>query len=177
MKPIIRHKKFIKNFQSRISPNPKLKKQFALRLQLFIDGVRDYPLDDHALVGTMKGLRAFSIGGDLRVVYRETNEYYEFLDVGTHNFERRRTMKYYDLDNDEQKILEAVENDGFQSVPDLSKRKQELQGYAKNSLNKTMNINIRLSERDVYKLKAKAAEEGLPYQTLAASILHKSAAR
>lgn len=48
-------------------------------------GVRDYPLDDHALVGTMKGLRAFSIGGDLRVVYRETDTHYELLDVGSHN--------------------------------------------------------------------------------------------
>ena len=66
MKPIIRSRRFEKNFRSRISPNPKLKKQFALRLALFTEGIRDYPLDDHALVGTMKGLRAFSIGGDLR---------------------------------------------------------------------------------------------------------------
>jgi addiction module RelE/StbE family toxin len=63
----------------------EFKKQFAFRLQLFMEGVRDYPLDDHALVGSMKGLRAFSIGGDLRVVYRETAEYYEFLDIGSHN--------------------------------------------------------------------------------------------
>lgn len=85
MKPIRRHRKFEKNFKSRISPNPKLKQQFQDRLQLFMENVRDYPLDDHALVGTKKGLRAFSIGGDLRVVYRETDEYYEFLDVGSHN--------------------------------------------------------------------------------------------
>lgn len=85
MKPIRRHRKFEKNFKSRISPNPKLKKQFEVRLKLFMKGVRDYPLDDHALVGTMKGLRAFSIGGDLRVVYRETELHYEFLDVGSHN--------------------------------------------------------------------------------------------
>ncbi len=85
MKSIIRARRFEKNFRSRISPNPKLKKQFALRLELFKEGVRDYPLDDHALVGTMKGLRAFSIGGDLRVVYRETDEHYEFLDIGSHN--------------------------------------------------------------------------------------------
>lgn len=86
-------------------------------------------------------------------------------------------MKYYDLDEEEQKILETVENGKTEGVTDLKKRKAELLSYAKNSLNKTTNINIRLSERDVYKLKAKAAEEGLPYQTLAASILHKSASR
>jgi len=85
MKPIRRHRKFEKNFNSRISPYPKLKKQFQARFQLFIEGVRDYPLDDHPLAGTMKGLRAFSVGGDLRVVYRETDEHYEFLDIGSHN--------------------------------------------------------------------------------------------
>lgn len=69
----------------RIAVNQKLKKQFGLRLGLFVEGVRDYPLDDHALVGTMKGLRAFSVGGDLWVVYRETDSHYEFLDVGSHN--------------------------------------------------------------------------------------------
>lgn len=86
-------------------------------------------------------------------------------------------MKYYDIDEDEQKILDAIEDDEFESLLDLKKRKEELKLYAKNSLNKTLNINIRLSERDVYKLKTKAAKEGLPYQTLAASILHKSASR
>ncbi len=85
MKPIIRHRKFEKSFQSRISPNPKLKNQFQARLKLFMEGIRDYPLDDHPLVGTMKGLRAFSVGGDLRVVYRETGKHYEFLDIGSHN--------------------------------------------------------------------------------------------
>lgn len=85
MKPIRRHRKFEKNFQSRISPNLKLKKQFQSRLKLFTEGIRDYPLDDHSLVGTKKDLRAFSIGGDLRVVYRETEDHYEFLDVGSHS--------------------------------------------------------------------------------------------
>jgi addiction module RelE/StbE family toxin len=85
MKPIIRSSKFEKNFKARISPNRNTKKRFETRLRLFMEGVRDYPIDDHALLGTMKGLRAFSIGGDLRVVYRETDEYFEFLDVGSHN--------------------------------------------------------------------------------------------
>jgi addiction module RelE/StbE family toxin len=85
VKPIVRHRQFEKHYRSRILPNEKLVKQFEQRLKLFIDGVRDYPLDDHALIGTMKGLRAFSIGGDLRVVYRDTETHYEFLDIGSHN--------------------------------------------------------------------------------------------
>jgi addiction module RelE/StbE family toxin len=85
MKPIIRFNKIEKNFRTRITPNRNIKNRFEVRLHQFIDGVRDYPINDHSLVGTMKSLRAFSIGGDLRVVYRETDEYFEFLDIGSHN--------------------------------------------------------------------------------------------
>lgn len=80
----------------------------------------------------------------------------------------------YDLGKEEMDILEAFERGEFKSVPNLEERKKELQKIAKNTFNKTRNINIRLSERDLYKLKAKAIEEGIPYQTLASSILHKS---
>jgi len=86
-------------------------------------------------------------------------------------------MKYYDLDEQEQTQLEEIEAGKLKPVNDLEEAKREAVRAAKNSLNKTTNINIRLSERDVYKLKAKAAEEGLPYQTLVSSILHKSASR
>jgi predicted DNA binding CopG/RHH family protein len=89
-------------------------------------------------------------------------------------------MNYYELDDEEKQELEAIENalesGEIKISPDFEKRKKELQQIAKNSLNKTRNINIRLSERDLYKLKAKAVEEGIPYQTLASSILHKSTA-
>jgi len=90
-------------------------------------------------------------------------------------------MKFYELDSNETRELEAIEtaleNGELKSVPNFEKRKKELQQIAKNTLNKTRNINIRLSERDLYKLKAKAVEEGIPYQTLASSILHKSTAK
>ena len=90
-------------------------------------------------------------------------------------------MKYYELSQQEQNELEEIEhaldNGGLKSVPNLEQRKQELQLAARNTLNKTRNINIRLSERDLYRLKAKAIEEGIPYQTLASSILHKATAK
>lgn len=90
-------------------------------------------------------------------------------------------MIYYELDAEEKEELEAIEdaieNGTIKSVPDFEKRKKELQQIAKNTLNKTRNINIRLSERDLYRLKAKAIEEGIPYQTLASSILHKATTR
>ena len=86
-------------------------------------------------------------------------------------------MKDYDLDNEEQQLLDDYEDGEFTPVKEVEAAKLEAVKIAKNSLNKTMNINIRLSERDVYKLKARAAKEGLPYQTLVASILHQTASK
>ena len=86
-------------------------------------------------------------------------------------------MKDYDLDKDEQDLLDAFESGEFESIPNFTAEKKRFQVAAKATLNKTRNINIRLSERDLYKLKAKAIEEGIPYQTLASSILHKSASK
>ena len=85
MKRVQFSKKFNKNYLVRLSRNTSLKKQFDERYQMFISGVRGYPLYDHALTKRMKGLRSFSVAGDIRVVYRETDAYYEFLDVGTHD--------------------------------------------------------------------------------------------
>lgn len=85
-------------------------------------------------------------------------------------------MKDYDLDKEEQELLEAFEKGELVSISDITAEKNKAKSAAKATLNKTRNINIRLSERDLYKLKAKAIEEGIPYQTLASSILHKSTA-
>jgi mRNA-degrading endonuclease YafQ of YafQ-DinJ toxin-antitoxin module len=85
MKPITKDKNFKKHYAKRIAPNPKLAKQFDDRIRAFVLGKRDSPLDDHPLKGEKLGLRAFSIAGDVRVVYRDTEDAYVFLDVGTHN--------------------------------------------------------------------------------------------
>lgn len=89
-------------------------------------------------------------------------------------------MNYFDpqdLTKEEQAEYEAIESGKLKEVPNITDEKQKAQTAAKLTLNKTRNINIRLSERDLYKLKAKAIEEGIPYQTLAASILHKAATK
>lgn len=86
-------------------------------------------------------------------------------------------MKDYDLTKDEQQILDDFETGKLKTAPELAAQKQLIHDYARNTLNKTRNINIRLSERDLYRLKAKAIDEGIPYQTLASSILHKSTTR
>ena len=84
-------------------------------------------------------------------------------------------MKYFELDQEEQELLSEIERGEWKPVRNFAKRKKELMQIARNTLNKTRNINLRLSERDVQKLKAKAIREGIPYQTLASSILHKVA--
>lgn len=82
-------------------------------------------------------------------------------------------MKYFDLDKDEKKILKDVEAGNYVRVKNFKKAKRVAVQIAQNTLNKTKNINIRLTEKVLHKLKTKAAEEGIPYQTLASSVLHK----
>ena len=82
-------------------------------------------------------------------------------------------MKYYELDKEEKEILKAFEKGELFDVVKMKEKIKYFQKVAKNTLNKTKNINIRLSERVLANLKVKAIEEGIPYQTLAASILHK----
>jgi addiction module RelE/StbE family toxin len=53
-------------------------------VELFIQGVRERPINDHPLTGNMDGRRAFSITADVRVVYIETEDAFVFLDIGTH---------------------------------------------------------------------------------------------
>ncbi len=77
------------------------------------------------------------------------------------------------LNKEERNILESFENDEWQSASDLDKRKSTLKRYAKNTLLKNKRVNIRISERDMTELRKRAVEEGLPYQTLISSILHK----
>lgn len=84
-------------------------------------------------------------------------------------------MKYFDLDDEERQILSDFEKDNLKSVGNISQQKRKYQKYALQTLAKTKNINIRLSEKALLKLKSKAASQGIPYQTLAASILHRFA--
>lgn len=82
-------------------------------------------------------------------------------------------MKYFELTVEERKILEDFEKGKLVSVKDFARQKRLFQKYAQNTLNKTRNINIRLSEKILTKLKAKAVRQGIPYQTLASSVLHQ----
>jgi len=82
-------------------------------------------------------------------------------------------MKYFELDKNENEILKEFESGKLQSVKNAKKEAGRYQGYAKYTLSKARNINIRLSDRDLQKIKALAAEKGLPYQTFISSLLHQ----
>ena len=82
-------------------------------------------------------------------------------------------MKYYELNKEEKAILDDIEKGIYVPAKNFKKLKRFYEEVARNTLNKTKNVNIRLAERTLMKIKTKAAEEGIPYQTLVSSVLHK----
>ncbi len=76
------------------------------------------------------------------------------------------------LDSEEQELLEAYESGGFESDLD-DDRRAYLARTAEATFKKDKQINIRISSRDLEALQRRALEEGLSYQTLVSSILHK----
>lgn len=78
--------------------------------------------------------------------------------------------------DDEDDILASFEQNEWQTVKNIKKEKAKAKKTAAKTLRKDIRINIRLSSADVLNIKQIAAYEGLPYQTLIASVLHKYAA-
>ena len=84
-------------------------------------------------------------------------------------------MKYFELDKEEKKVLADFDKGDMESIKKLKSEKAKYQNYAKLTLGKSKNINIRLSEKDLQKIKSKAVSKGLPYQTLLSSLIHQYA--
>ncbi len=76
------------------------------------------------------------------------------------------------LDDEEKELRQSLESGEWVSAFDESVKK-EYQEYAKHSLGKQKRINIQLTERDLRKIQVKALQEGLPYQSLIAMLIHK----
>jgi len=75
-------------------------------------------------------------------------------------------MKKRILDPEEKRLLESYERGEWKPIRNQEEEMAKLRQYARNTLKKNKRINIRLSERDLLGIQAKAIEEGLPYQTL-----------
>lgn len=76
---------FIKIYKKRFSNKVNSQKRFGERLRLFAEDRQNPLLQDHALGGKLLGNRAFSITGDIRVVYYVNEDTAYFVDIGTHN--------------------------------------------------------------------------------------------
>jgi predicted DNA binding CopG/RHH family protein len=74
----------------------------------------------------------------------------------------------------EQELLDAVEvATNFERVKEYEDEIFLAQDAARNFLNKTKNINVRLPEYDIIQLKRKSAELSIPYQTILSSLIHQ----
>jgi predicted DNA binding CopG/RHH family protein len=82
-------------------------------------------------------------------------------------------MKRIMDEKEEKKILESYERGEWQSVKDLKAEVLTLRTAARNTMQKDKRINIRMSSRDLNQVQVIAAQEGIPYQTLISSIIHK----
>ena len=77
------------------------------------------------------------------------------------------------ISKEETVLLKSVESGEWETISDIKNEIKRYQSIAKNSLKKDERINIRLASKDLMGIQKKAMQEGLPYQTLISSILHK----
>lgn len=82
----------------------------------------------------------------------------------------KTTAKY---DEEELEILQAWEAGSLKPVSDMAEQVKAHRSAADATFKKDQRLNIRISSRDLRSLQARALEEGVPYQTFAASLLHK----
>lgn len=81
--------------------------------------------------------------------------------------------KFKPLDQEENDLMESIERDEWKPVKNFTKEKEKAIAAARNTLKKDKRINLRLTEKDYRQIQIKAIEEGIPYQTLISSLVHK----
>lgn len=84
-----------------------------------------------------------------------------------------KKVKAAKLNQEEKALLKSLEAGEWRSVPDFDREKERYRRYALAAVRKDKRINIRISEKDLFLIQERAINEGLPYQTLISSILHK----
>ncbi len=82
-------------------------------------------------------------------------------------------MKKIKLNKEEKEILNLAESGRVFSVKNKKREIIKYSKIAKGTLAKNKTISIRMSEVDLIKIKEKAIQEGIPYQTFISSTLHK----
>ena len=87
--------------------------------------------------------------------------------------ERLSTRAFEPLDQEEKELMESIERDEWQQVEHFDQEKKRVMAAARNTLKKDKRINLRLTQKDYNQIQIRAVEEGIPYQTLISSIVHK----
>ena len=82
-------------------------------------------------------------------------------------------MSNLKLQQDELELLASYEAEEWQSVRKIKERKEQYRAYARATFRKDKRVNIRISEKDLLDLQKRAMRQGIPYQTLISSVLHK----
>lgn len=82
-------------------------------------------------------------------------------------------MKKILLEKEEKEILNDFEKGDLKSVSNMKSEINRHVEYAKATNRKNKRVNIRISLKDLESIQKKALEEGIPYQTLISSLLHK----
>ena len=81
------------------------------------------------------------------------------------------------MTKEEKDLLASYERGEWKRVDNLKKRVNRYQKIARLTLRKDKRINIRISAKDLEEIQKKALDEGIPYQTLISSVLHKYISR
>jgi predicted DNA binding CopG/RHH family protein len=79
----------------------------------------------------------------------------------------------YKLDKEETDLMKSIEKGEWKRVQNYKEEISLLRQAARNTLRKEKRVNIRMTEKDLSEIQIRAVEEGIPYQTLMSSILHK----
>jgi predicted DNA binding CopG/RHH family protein len=79
------------------------------------------------------------------------------------------------IDADEKELFESVACGEWKSAAGGKRERARYSRYAKTTFRKDRGLNIRLSSKDLEAIQKRALAEGLPYQTLISSLLHKYA--
>ena len=82
-------------------------------------------------------------------------------------------MKKIKLDKEEQDILDSFERGEWKPVKNRKREIKRHEQYARNTIKKDKRVNIRISSKDLEEIQSIAIADGIPYQTLMSSVLHR----
>lgn len=77
------------------------------------------------------------------------------------------------IDQEEKDLMASIERDEWRPVKNIDQEREKAIAAARNTLKKDKRINLRLTQKDYHQIQVKAIEEGIPYQTLISSLVHK----